>query len=302
MSAKATFLVWRRHGRGFVNLLADWTPDLQGRIDILHYDDILKTQEISAHPLVIFSDIDWLAKDELATAIRMADRLILDGHRVLNHPAAFVGRLPLLNRLHEAGFNEFKACRMTDLRSLSRLRYPAFARDEVAHSGALSGLVNGPVPLLSSVARRIVRHGTKGLLAVEYQNMADPETGLIRKYSYMRVGDQYIPRHLFVSREWVIKYADVMSEDILQMEMDFIQSSDFLTQVKPVFRMAGIEYGRIDFSVRRSDGRLQVWEINSNPSIAPPRSDVGKNRIAPQELATRNLAKALIAEMDGAAI
>jgi D-alanine-D-alanine ligase-like ATP-grasp enzyme len=29
--------------------------------------------------------------------------------------------------------------------------------------------------------------------------------------------------------------------------------------------MAGIEYGRVDYTVH--DGRLQIWEINTNPTI-----------------------------------
>ena len=39
-----------------------------------------------------------------------------------------------------------------------------------------------------------------------------------------------------------------------------------------IFRDAGIDYGRIDYGLL--DGRIQVWEINTNPWIASD-SDVG---------------------------
>jgi hypothetical protein len=35
-----------------------------------------------------------------------------------------------------------------------------------------------------------------------------------------------------------------------------------------IFARAGLEYGRIDYGL--ADGRLQVWEINTGPTLLAP--------------------------------
>lgn len=36
-------------------------------------------------------------------------------------------------------------------------------------------------------------------------------------------------------------------------------------RVAPLFELAKVDYGRIDFSIHQ--GRIQVWEINDNPEF-----------------------------------
>ena len=42
-------------------------------------------------------------------------------------------------------------------------------------------------------------------------------------------------------------------------------SNPYAERLRPAFEAAGIDYGRADFGFR--DGRLAVYEINTNPSI-----------------------------------
>jgi hypothetical protein len=43
-------------------------------------------------------------------------------------------------------------------------------------------------------------------------------------------------------------------------------------KIAEVFRIAGIDYRRIDHGVK--DGRIQVWEINTNPMVMPRREKI----------------------------
>ena len=51
---------------------------------------------------------------------------------------------------------------------------------------------------------------------------------------------------------------------------------------KKVFDVAGIEYGRADFGIYR--GRVQVYEINTNPHVAPASDHPSTTRIASLKL------------------
>lgn len=48
-------------------------------------------------------------------------------------------------------------------------------------------------------------------------------------------------------------------------EHRFVTEHTFAEAMRPVFDLAGIEYGRVDFGV--VDGRPQIYEINSNPDL-----------------------------------
>ena len=50
---------------------------------------------------------------------------------------------------------------------------------------------------------------------------------------------------------------------------NFVRTKAARQRCKLLFDLARIDYGRIDYSV--VDGRIQVWEINTNPMILIPR-------------------------------
>jgi hypothetical protein len=52
---------------------------------------------------------------------------------------------------------------------------------------------------------------------------------------------------------------------LLEEQIRYLESNPHEKQLMEIFRLARIEWGRIDYSLL--DGRIQVWEINTNPHI-----------------------------------
>ena len=108
-------------------------------------------------------------------------------------------------------------------------------------------------------------------IAIEFRDTAD-EGGIYRKYGVFVVGPAIVPRHLFFSRNWFVKHADLAEPDMVAEEMAFVQTNPHEARLREIFRVAGIDYGRIDYTVL--DGRLQVWEINTNPVVTPRTDEI----------------------------
>lgn len=67
-------------------------------------------------------------------------------------------------------------------------------------------------------------------------------------------------------------------DEMFREERAFVESNPYADQLGRIFGLAGIEYGRIDFSVK--DHVVETWEINTNPSVGPSR-----HKITPDEFA-----------------
>ena len=111
------------------------------------------------------------------------------------------------------------------------------------------------------------RHGIsrEDKIIVEFCDTAD-SAGIYRKYSAFNIDGTIIPRHVCSSRDWQVKYPDLSSPELIQEELDFISHNGHQAELKRIFALAGIRYGRIDYGMR--NGSIQVWEINTNPRIA----------------------------------
>jgi hypothetical protein len=46
---------------------------------------------------------------------------------------------------------------------------------------------------------------------------------------------------------------------------EYLQAHPHEAELRKIFDLANIEYGRIDYSLL--NGKIQVWEINTNPNI-----------------------------------
>ena len=59
-------------------------------------------------------------------------------------------------------------------------------------------------------------------------------------------------------------------------EREFLEKNEHADEIKMIFELAKVEYGRIDYALL--NGKLQVWEINTNPTIGrpPDRGEVPK--------------------------
>jgi hypothetical protein len=254
------FLVTADHAYTLQEYFSQWGATLSPQVRILNYEARPWTRE----PLPgawIFTDIERLRADEFQAAAELAARLSTDPTRwrVLNDPRRVKLRHALLRELSNAGINGFRAFRLPELPDDAR--YPLFLRGENDHQGAVTGLLQDKQQLLEA-CRNLPDKDQ--LLAVEYLTYNRPD-GLFVKYSMMCVGDALVPRHLLFSNEWVVKDPDKLDEQLMLEEDQFVKDPPHRPAVQDIFRRAGIDYGRIDYTV--ADGRIQVFEINTNPVV-----------------------------------
>ncbi|HEX6691853.1 MAG TPA: hypothetical protein VF110_11990, partial [Burkholderiales bacterium] len=79
------------------------------------------------------------------------------------------------------------------------------------------------------------------------------------------LGGEIVPRHLFRGRGWFCKQAELGGDDWMAEELAYLESDGHAAVMREVCEIAGIGYGRIDYSLK--DGRPQVWEINHTPEL-----------------------------------
>jgi hypothetical protein len=70
-----------------------------------------------------------------------------------------------------------------------------------------------------------------------------------------------------------------------------IANFQHVNELRKVFQLAGVDYGRIDYGV--CHGRIQVWEINTNPVIIPRREKIDPRRLPAQSRSARQVTEAL---------
>lgn len=175
--------------------------------------------------------------------------------KVLNHPLHSLGRYALLKALHQSGRNRFDAYRLGERPGPHR--FPVYVRKEISSGTQVP-------PFLGSGEYAALQDDGKSI-AIEFCDTADAE-GVYRKYGALVLGGEIVPRHLFCSRSWFVKHPDLGGPQRLAEELAYLESNDHAGAMLEVARLAGIGYGRIDFSVK--DGQPQVWEINHTPELA----------------------------------
>lgn len=277
-------IVTGAHAYTFENFLARWGAAARPHLRIWWYEDIWTRRRLPGGSY-IFTDLERLTDAQRKAAIDLADALMARGVHVHNHPRRTLQRYDLLKVLHQADINPFRALRLHE--DLSTLRYPVFLRRENDHRGPITGLLHNRAELDAAVARFSDR---RNLIAVEYCHTADAD-GMFRKYSVLKIGRRIVPRHIIHSRGWVEKLPDLMAEPLLQEEMEYLHANPHAEAIRPIFRLAGIDYGRIDYSLL--DGRIVVWEINTNPSMTPA-SGVPAPKQPAMTLSSRLLVNAFI--------
>lgn len=232
----------------------------------IHYETLPRQRDIPPG-VVIFTEIEAMTEAQRALAVQAADQLQANGVKVLNHPARALPRLALLEKFHAEGPNSFRAFRSHSVPDDVRL--PVFLRLENDHEGPRTPLIEDRDDL-----RQVLLEGyAKGfdphqLLVVEYLDTRGPD-GLFRKYGAFRIGDRIVARHLVISRDWMVKVGSrLMDPATLDEEHAYMAENPHAKQLRELFDLAGLEYGRIDYSIH--NGKIETWEINSNPvSLSP---------------------------------
>lgn len=241
---------------------------------------------------VLFCDLERLSAVETEHAVKSWRRLAEQrpAPRLLNHPAQALRRYELLRALADAGANEHDALRVVERRRPRR--FPVFVRGDGHRVGVLTDLLHSQAELeaaLAALAARMVPR--EDLLVVEFTDTRSPD-GLYRKYAAFRVGDVILPRHVLFSKHWTQSAPDECAPALAREELDYLHQNPHAESLMQVFELARIEYGRIDYGVR--DGRIQVWEINTNPTILKARMRRERARLE----AHRHFADAFVAALD----
>lgn len=243
-------------------------------ITILHYEDLPAHEELPEGAYILGA-LDQLYPSGRAFVERVCERLRQSQKPVLilNSCSSTLLRLPLLEELARRGLNRHGARRADS--DFDGLRFPVFLREEHRHSGSLTPLLETPEQLRAAIARAMLRGHLRGeMLVVEFFDSSDDE-GFFHKYAAFIVGSEIIPRSFWRGRPWMLKYSDSeFTPSMILKERDYVFHNPHEEELRRLFETARIDYGRIDYSVR--DGRIETWEINTNPVIGRgPRSSTG---------------------------
>jgi hypothetical protein len=244
---------------------------LAGRFRVVTYKSLVGgTAEVEAQPgTYIFSDIDRLTPmgaELAARAWKTFSDLGADA-RILNHPTRSMRRYELLRTLFERGDNTFDVYRLVECRRPQR--WPVFIREENAHTKNLTPLLHSPEELEAAAAEIFARgESRENKLVVEFRDTHD-DRGLFYKYAAFLIGERVIPSALIASRDWMITAErPISTPEVVEKEHRYMNTNPHERELRAIFRLARIDYGRVDYSMLGN--RLQVWEINTNPNITNP--------------------------------
>ena len=215
----------------------------------------------------IFADIERLGPGAEKAAGNLWERLQADPSRwlTLNRPGRTLRRLELLRCLHREGINRHRAWPVLETPPPDA-RFPLFLRIEADHAGARSRLLEGPEEY-----RRALEEWTaggknlEGWIACEYAGHRRPD-GFFAKYAAFCMAGEVVPRGILFGREWQVKDSTVFNEDLLREERAYVRENPHAPALRRIFDLAGVDYGRVDYGLD-AEGRICVWEINTNPQI-----------------------------------
>lgn len=247
--------------------LKDWGVRLRRRVRVRAYEERIDPATLPDGTFV-FADVDRLDPAQTAAADTLWQALAARGSRVrlLNRPGVSLRRAELLAELHRRGWNDFAVRPAAAARD--GLRFPVFVRDRHEHEGAATPLLPDAAALEAALARLVAEGRDPGrLLLVEFLDTKGSD-GLYRKYAATVVGGRVIAHHVMFARDWEVKGPSLTEPAMVAEERAYQLDNPHATRLRELFRVARIDYGRVDYGVR--DGALQVWEINTNPTLLYP--------------------------------
>jgi hypothetical protein len=239
----------------------------------------------------ILTDFDRLSSYEIEIACAFVRRLreVSPHSRVLNDPHAVLERYPLLKRLRALGLNRFDVTRIDGEERPGQ--YPVFVRLEDDCRGPDTGLVGDRAELDDELARlRAAGKPLKRRIAVGFCAERDRD-GYYRKYGAFNLGGRIVPQHILRSADWNVKRSGLASDAAFAAEeLDYVRSNPHAEALLERFRVAGIDFGRIDYGL--VGGEVQTYEINTNPTF-PAFRVRGDDRSGRRELVRAQLLEAL---------
>jgi hypothetical protein len=264
-----------------------------------NYDQFLRKKKAPCGAY-IFTDMERLTPWELRVAAEAYGVLAGDGRcHVLNNPARVMSRYELLRNLREEGINDFDVIRADERRSPER--YPVFLRHEQDHGRPLSTDLPHNREELAAALKKARAEGfsLRGLLIVGYAAEAF-DGPWFRKFNTFRVGREVFAHHMVVEDSWVVKYGKKgvkLPEEYKVFEQKFVKENWNADVLRRAFEIAGIEYGRADWGI--VGGKVQVYEINTNPHISGDPGSTNPTRRATLAMSTKKLCESLAALGNG---
>lgn len=233
-------------------------------VDLLTYAQLVQVRQLP-RATYVFTDLDRLPTEMLRAAAEIYRQLRLLGVTALNDPARVLSRSGLLRSLFLRGVNQFNAYRAEE--AATPARWPVFLRTEGDHMGPLPQLYRTRNELQAGIKQAVDRGiPMSRLLVVEYA--AQPvRPGLFRKFSTFRVGKASFAHTCVDDNQWIAKNGTpgISPPDFFEEELRIVRDNPYGPAVSVAFDVAGMDYGRADFGI--VDGKVQIYEINSNPNI-----------------------------------
>jgi hypothetical protein len=250
---------------GMEEYLQQYGRPLAERMRIVTYDEIVAHRRLRLGTY-IFAAIDQLSPTEKQIAKQCWQELARASSdiQLINYPAKVACRYQLLKTCFELKRNVFRVRRASEF--WSDLRFPVFIRPEGEHGGSLTRVLHNRWQLARAIAQASLDgYRLRDLIIVEYCHTAD-STGVFRLHCATIVGDTVIPQVLVHNRNWITKWEGrLVDTDRAEEQAAFVQGNPHAQWLRETFKLANIGYGRIDYGLK--DGRPQVWEINTNPTI-----------------------------------
>ena len=260
------FIVPQDQAFGLAEYLDMWGPGLLARFRIIVCEE-LPTRSSLEPGTYVLSSLDQLTPAGLRLIREVEAELRSGGPdvRVLNSAHTTLFRLELLNNLSLLGLNQHRAIRASD--DASSLNYPVFIREEHQHTGALTGLLHNRRELEAALTRcLLLGHRREESLIMEFCDTADSK-GYYRMYSALAIGQEVVPQFMNITRDWLAKHSNSeFTSELLLEEQAYVRDNPHQQELRRLFALAGVQYGRIDYGVK--DGKIETWEINLNPTLA----------------------------------
>lgn len=251
-----------------------------GFVRPIYYEKLFTSHRIPVGHY-IFTDFDRLSQYEIQYAAEIARAL--QAHdpriRILNDPASVHERYAMLRELRRAGINDFDVTRLEG--GDRPTQFPVFIRCEDDNKAPDTGLLHSAEEVEKAIEDlRLKGVPLKRRIAVGYS--AEPAAdGDYRKYGMIVIGQHVIPQHVLRSPDWYVKRHRSKHDAAFHAErLRFHKEVPHRETMLEVMRLARMDYGRIDFGV--VNGRVQVYEINSNPKMGgwqiPANPDAAERR------------------------
>lgn len=280
-----------RHSYTWRAWLQGFGADLKDRVALRTYEGFTPKMKVPGGAW-IFADLARVTVGQAWLAASLHDQIAgLAGFRCLNHPLKAQRRYSLLRSRHDRGLNGFDARRAND--RVRPKRFPQFIRRLDEHQGPRPTLLTTQEQVDRELIEALAHSASpEDLLIVEFVDTRSDD-GLYRKYGATRVGDRVIPRHVLFGAEWLVK-APYLHEDRLDAEdLAFLHGNPHKDEVRTAFDDARIAFGRIDYGLK--DGRMQVFEINTNPIMMMIPERYSDASHAAQQWYAAQIAEAVVA-------